>query len=152
MTPLYPHECLVPDQTYLLSLRIKLDHSSDGTLHGQPTTCANATHSDYCPHIRAYFRTKDHHGKDQTLARLYHYNAPNYGEWYTWTTTFTLNEEQLVDTNIFSLVRLYHADPGVDVSMDHFRISLPAESTYPNPNDLCGDLILNGNAEVRKKK
>ncbi len=148
MSPLFVSECLIPDQTYLLSIKIKLDRQ-DGTKNGEPTTCANTTHSDYCPHVRFYSRTAERHSRDSHLSRLYAHNVPNYGEWYTWNTKFTLNEEQLLPDNIYALIRLYHAEPFVDISVDHFRVLLPAEGTYPNPDDLCGELIMNGDAEVR---
>ncbi len=148
-TGLNPASCLVPGQKYLLSIRIKLDRA-DGTLGGEPTTCKKTSNHDYCPHIRAYMRTMDRQSKDSTLARMYNFRAPNYGEWFDWTTTFTLNEDQLDPENIaYSFLRIYHAEPGVDMSLDHFRISLPSKATYSDSLNLCGELILNGDAEVR---
>jgi hypothetical protein len=38
LTPMMPHLCLVPNQKYLLTARIKLD-KADGSEHGLPTTC-----------------------------------------------------------------------------------------------------------------
>ncbi len=149
-TSLFPADCLVPGQRYLISMRIKLDRE-DGALHGEPTTCKNTTgHGEFCPHIRVYFRKKDQTTRDQHVDRFFPWRAPNYGEWYDFNTFLTLTEEQLDPTNIYSLIRVYHADPGVDMTLDHFRISLPSEATYSDPNEVCGELILNGNAEVSR--
>jgi len=38
LTPMMPHRCLVPNQKYLLTARIKLD-KADRSDHGRPTTC-----------------------------------------------------------------------------------------------------------------
>ncbi len=150
MSPLFVHECLEPNRKYLLSIKIKLDVQDNSTMmDGTPTTCA--TTGDYCPHVRFYARSADRHSKDSHIARLYGHQIPNYGEWYTWTTEFTLYDEQLYEDNVYAMIRLYHADPGVDISIDHFRIHVPHELTYPNPDDLCGELILNGDAEVRNR-
>ncbi len=149
-TSLFPADCLVPDQKYLVSMRIKLDRE-DGTLHGQPTTCKNSSgHGDFCPHIYVYIRKKDQSTVNQFVNRMYSWRAPNYGEWYDFTASLKLTEEQLDPTNIFSLIRVYHADPGVDMTLDHFRISLPSEAMYHDPNEFCSELILNGDAEVSK--
>ena len=61
----------------------------------------------------------------------------------------TYNEDDLNPTNPYSLLHIYHAELGVDISLDSFRLSLPSEASFPDQNDLCGELIVNGDAEVR---
>ena len=38
-------------------------------------------------------------------------------------------------------------EQGVDITVDSFDLFLPSETSYPNPNALCHELILNGDAE-----
>ena len=39
-------------------------------------------------------------------------------------------------------------EKGIDITIDSFDLFLPDETSYPDPNDLCYDLILNGDAEA----
>ena len=38
-------------------------------------------------------------------------------------------------------------EKGVDITVDSFDLFLPSESSYPNPNAVCEDLVYNGDAE-----
>jgi len=38
-------------------------------------------------------------------------------------------------------------EPGVHISLDDFSISLPDPSSFLDPDDFCGELLPNGNAE-----
>ena len=148
ITRLRPGLCLTPGQDILFSARIKMD-KADGTDDGLPTTCKNTTDSLNCPHFVSKMMNlngKNHH---DTKARLYNTRAPNYGEWFDWTYTFQWNEDDLNSTNPYSLLHIYHVELGVDITLDSFRISLPSEASFSDPNDLCGELIVNGDAEVR---
>lgn len=37
---------------------------------------------------------------------------------------------------------------GVDITVDSFKLSLPSQSSYPDPNALCNELVHNGDAET----
>ena len=38
-------------------------------------------------------------------------------------------------------------EKGIDITLDSFDLFLPSEASYPDPNALCEELILNGDAE-----
>ena len=45
------------------------------------------------------------------------------------------------------MVSFEKIEEGIDVSLDSFEIFLPSESSYQDPNALCDELIMNGNAQ-----
>ena len=143
-----PGSCLIPGQKYLLSVRIKLDRA-DGTLDGQPTACKNSPDSEFCPRFGTKIRMSDKTHLSRVKARLSNHDSPNYGEWYDWNDVIVFDEDELNPNNPYSVLYIDSVDPGVDISIDTFRISLPTRNSYPDPDDLCGELVINGDAEVR---
>jgi hypothetical protein len=74
--------------------------------------------------------------------------APNYGEWVVLSGEATWDEEELASDSTYFLLYIDEPEPGVDISLDFFSLSLPGAKSYSDPNDLCGELILNGDAEA----
>ncbi len=144
-----PGLCLVPNQEYLLSVRIKLDRA-DGTLDGEPTTCKTSGGDEGCPQFATKIKMLDDRHLNSWKARMNQYDVPNYGEWGDWHDTITFTEDELNPTNPYSVLYIDRVDPGVDISIDSIRISNPTELAYPDPEDVCGELVINGDAEVRK--
>ncbi len=73
--------------------------------------------------------------------------APKYGEYVDLTATVTFTEEELSPDNAFFSFLFHEPEPGVDITLDSFDFFLPSESSYPDPNALCDELVFNGNAE-----
>ena len=73
--------------------------------------------------------------------------APRYGEYVDFTTTVTFTEEELSPNNAYWALLFHEPEPGVDITLDSFDFFLPHASSYPDPDALCEELILNGNAE-----
>ena len=140
-----PALCLVPDQRYLVTARIKL--SKDG-MHGLPTSCKN--HTGYCPRIVYEVGTSDgkNHGRQRmTPSRVPAQAAGDYGEYFYLKGYFAF-ETELMGPDIHYLeMYIDGVEPGVDISLDYFDFRLPSESTFQSPDDLCGDFIRNGDAE-----
>ena len=91
------------------------------------------------------------HQHHREKSRLRSYRSPNYGEWFDWTGTFVWDEDEMSSgNNAWSVLYMYGVEEGVDISVDTFRIDLPSEASYANQNDVCGELVVNGDAEVRK--
>ena len=49
--------------------------------------------------------------------------------------------------NIFSALLLSGPEVGIDIDIDDINISIPPATRNPNPNDVCGNIVLNGDAE-----
>jgi len=145
LTRLMSSSCLIPNQDYLLSARIRID-KADGTSSGSPTPCAiNGT---YCPKLTNrigrlpnvdWYRTK------YTLPWRY---AGNYGQYVDFTGTVQWTADE-VDPNSNAYWTLYieGPEPGAMITLDSFSIALPDPSSYLNPVDVCQELLPNGNAE-----
>jgi len=74
-------------------------------------------------------------------------HGPNYGEWVDWTGVIHFKEEHLWQNSTWTILQIDRPEPGTDITIDNFKIALPKESSYPNPNDVCGELVMNGDAE-----
>jgi len=144
LTRLISASCLIPNQDYLLTARIRLD-KADGTGNGTPTPCAiNGT---YCP------RLTNRIGRLPNLDWYRGYTLPwryagNYGQFVDFSSTFQWNSDEADGlNNTFWTLYIEGPEPGVTVTMDYFSIALPAPSSYLNPVDVCQELLPNGNAE-----
>ena len=82
-----------------------------------------------------------------TKSSLYSSSDQNYGEWFDWTDRITWNADELSPDNVHFVLYIYGVEADVDISLSTFRITLPDVTYYSDPADLCGELILNGNAE-----
>ena len=85
----------------------------------------------------------------RTKSDLEYYDSPNYGEWYDWKGTISWDENELDPNNVYFVFYIDEVDPDVDISIDTFRISLPSKKSFSDPDNLCGELVINGDAEVR---
>lgn len=74
--------------------------------------------------------------------------APNYGEWVVLSGEASWDEEELAVDSTYFLLYIDEPEPGVDISLDFFSLSLPSAESYSDPSDLCGQIIMNGNAEA----
>lgn len=79
---------------------------------------------------------------------LHPFQAPKYGEWGDFSGLITFQEHDLWEnvTEFFFFVE--RPDPSTDITIDDFTIELIPEDSIPDPNDVCGELVMNGNAEV----
>jgi len=139
LTRLAPHDCLLPDTDYLFTTRIKLDAPGK---EGQMTPCSNS--SGFCPRLRSWFGDEDH-----TVQTMSSREAGNYGEWVQFTGVINLVDGELLPENDdWGIFYFRDVEPGTDFTIDYFMISLPTESSYADPDDPCGELVLNGDAEA----
>jgi len=149
-----PSNCLIPDQTYILTARLKLD-KQDGSEKGSPTTCLD----DHYRCVKIYSKTgrlesnvynHRHHITSHKIGEVYNRYAPNYGEYFHIVSTFTLNEDHLNSTNPFHYIQIEGPEEGVDITLDEFRIDLPGASSFPpdTPENVCDDLLYNRDANA----
>ncbi len=123
---------------------MKLD-KADGTMDGTPTPCkANNTH---CPELEYSYHPIGSHTHWSEKGRLHYHAAPNYGEYFYFTSKFKFSEEQLSPNNAFYFMLIHGPQTDEDITVDSFDFFLPSESSYPDPNDVCGELVQNGDAE-----
>jgi len=145
LTRLMSSSCLIPDQDYLLTARIRLD-KADGTGNGTPTPCS--VNNTFCPQLSN--RIGKASGGDWWRGKyglLWKYSG-NFGEFVDFSGTIRWSADE-VDPNSNAYWTLYIEGPraGVMVTLDYFTISLPDPSSYLNPSDVCQELLPNGNAE-----
>lgn len=67
-------------------------------------------------------------------------------EWFTFSTTWTWNENELTDI-VGQVLYLENFKAGQIIHMDEFQFELPSAKSYPPVDDPCNELVVNGNAE-----
>jgi len=129
---------------YLLTARIKIDKPE---MNGKDMPCkfTNNTWND-CPRWARKIMLDV--GSDR-----YSYKSLNqgtigkYGEWFTFATVWRYAVEDLGINVIGNIFALENNQPGTTLSMDEFAFELPSSKSFPNVNETCSELVVNGNAE-----
>lgn len=70
-----------------------------------------------------------------------------YGEWFTISQVWQFSEEHIGDNVIESVWVLENNEAGTTLSMDEFIFELPSSRSFPAVNDVCSELVINGDAE-----
>lgn len=100
-----------------------------------------------CPRLTIRVGRPGAHNKHDTLLHMSNVHGPNYGEWVDWTGVIKFRDEHLWQNSTWTILQIDRPEPGTDITIDNFKIALPRETSYPNPNDVCGELVRNGDAE-----
>jgi hypothetical protein len=145
LTRFISSSCIIPNQDYLLTVSIRLD-KADGTGNGTPTPCS--VDNTYCPQLT------NHIGKASAgdwwrgkYSLPWRYSG-NYGQFVDFSGIIRWTADE-VDPNSIAYWALFIEGPPPDVTMtlDYFTIALPDPTSYLKPNDICQELLPNGNAE-----
>eukprot|EP00591_Stephanopyxis_turris_P012014 CAMPEP_0195517630 /NCGR_PEP_ID=MMETSP0794_2-20130614/11096_1 /TAXON_ID=515487 /ORGANISM="Stephanopyxis turris, Strain CCMP 815" /LENGTH=1723 /DNA_ID=CAMNT_0040646463 /DNA_START=75 /DNA_END=5246 /DNA_ORIENTATION=+ len=135
--------CLIPDVDYLFTAKIKLakgDETGPTTCKQKNTNCLKFF--NYIKHVDDLGRAGDRYQNQNQ------HSAGNYGDWIHFTATFRYTESDLEPQNIvYHMMQIVGPEEGVDIIMGEATLSLPDETSYPEPENVCQNLILNGNAE-----
>ena len=144
LTRLISSSCVIPNQDYLFTARIRLD-KADGSGYGNLTTCS--INNTFCPRLVNRF------GKASVGDWApWKYNLPwryagNYGQFVDFSGTIRWSADEVDPNNIsYWTLHVEGPEPGVTVTLDYFTISLPDPSSYLDPMDICKELLPNGNA------
>jgi hypothetical protein len=146
LTTILQSSCIIPNQDYLLSARLKIDMIQGSNLTS-PVLCAiNGT---YCPRIRTrigWLPTGESSSSLYTMPSKY---AGKYGQFVDYTATIKWTPSQVNLTSIrYWFLYLDQLEPGIILTVLDFSVSLPQPSSYLNPDDVCSELLPNGNAET----
>merc|ERR1711862_285095 len=63
------------------------------------------------------------------------------------TSTLKFSAAELAPSNAYYSLYISGPETDVDITIDSFELFLPGQSSYPNSDALCEELVLNGNAE-----
>lgn len=73
--------------------------------------------------------------------------ASNYGEWSHFFGTIRFTSDELNSSNEVLSLYIEDVEIGVDITLDFIQISLPPVEA-PSVEELCTELVLNGDAEL----
>ncbi len=123
--------------------RMKID-KGDGTMDGTPTPCsANNTN---CPQLEFIYRHISSYERWSEKGKVHYHAAKPYGEYFYFTSNFQFSETELDPDNGYFNMLIHGPQTGDEITIDSFDFFLPSESSYPDPNDVCGELVQNGDA------
>ncbi len=140
----YLRECILPDVDYFFSAKIRLSAGPEAT-PGQVSACS--TSGVDCPMLRLSHMTGEDQVKWRTLAETKSYNYTD-DEWISIKAGLRFNEMQLNSSDIFTFLVISGPEAGIDIHLDDVAISLPPQGAYPDPNNVCANLVQNGDASV----
>jgi len=128
-------ECILPDTAYFFNAKIRLSGST-------PSLCETA--GTDCPILKFGHMDSTNQVKWRELLVLKPGTAVTGGEWFEFKGVFNMHAYQLESSDVWSLLTIAGPEPGVDIAVDDISISLPSAGGYPDPNNVCGNLIVNG--------
>lgn len=136
-------DCFMPDQVYLLKARYRLFHEDgDGKLsncHANGTDCLN---------LNMHTMASDESLKWRTLYETPAVSKSTDGQWNDFVTPFELTEEELSSENFYQMLYFSGPEEGIGIDIDDVQLTLPWADHYPNPDDVCSNLLVNSGADV----
>jgi len=139
-------ECLLTDQDYLFSARIRIDPGAEYP-SGEDSLCQRTGAS--CPRLQFSHMDAKNAVRWRELATTDNTGITD-GEWFVVHKAFQINSRYLPVTpqDVYNLFTVNGAEPGIDISIDTISIHLPpAPQAYPDPASVCSNLVVNGDAE-----
>jgi hypothetical protein len=141
--PITLKECLLSETAYFFTAKIRIspgqDYDGDSNCHSSQVNCPKLqfSHMDSLGTVR----WKELISTDGAVSIVD-------GEWFTLHQSITIDDLMSPHpSDVFSLFSINGVEPGVDISIDDISISLPPVEAYPDPDNVCSELIVNGNAE-----
>lgn len=105
---------------------------------------SNPSRYDECPRLQ---RQIMHSSSDTAYDDRYIQKGSGiakYGEWFWFSTIFQWNANDLTDV-IGQTFRLRNFPVGATVHLDEFIFELPSSKSYANPDNVCTEIVVNGN-------
>jgi len=136
--------CLQPDVDYLFTIKARLDPAN-----GVPSKCFST--GEKCLLFKTHSLNDNNDLNWKTLYAVPSAIGASDNEWFTVGTTIKFTQDDI--DNMSAYANFYVAGPegGVDISIANIALGLPNEKYFPDPtdvNNICQDLILNGDAEI----
>jgi hypothetical protein len=134
--------CLVADQTYLLTARILL--TDNGRVDS--TECARS--GENCMSIYQARLSETAIGRTTLIWKEEKSFGSMLGEETTISVEFNFTTKQLHESDVYEVLQLRGPGPEVDMELLEFTLRTPPKEAFPNPENVCGDLVPgNGDAE-----
>ena len=100
-----------------------------------------------CPELKFSYMSNTDNIRWRTLASFAGSSFTD-GAWTNVKTSFRFSEDHISSDNIFTLITINGPEPGIDVSLDDVKIHLAPANVFPDPTNICGNLIMNGDASL----
>jgi len=133
-------ECIIPNIDYFFQAKIRLSASN-----GVSSSLCSGT-GENCPTIEFGYLDSSDNLKYRPLAGFHGVDFLD-NEWHDVKASFRFEASYVTPANVFTAILINGPEAGIDISIDDIHIQLPPDESYPDPNDVCGDLIRNGDAE-----
>lgn len=136
-------KCLTPEAPYLFSTKIKVS--------GPYTSgCSYLGYNNgNCPVLMLVYRELD--TGSQKLRRLGRFEGKYLPDdtWGIFQLQIIFTAEEVGPSSNNQMMALYMEGPeaSLDIALDDFLLELPPPGTYPNPVQVCAELLPNGDAE-----
>jgi hypothetical protein len=140
----YLRECILPDTEYFFNAKIRLTPGPEAAT-GAVSDCSSSKLN--CPQLRMSHMNEIDRVRWRTLAETKNLDFTD-GAWVSVKASFRLTSDQLASTDVFTFLIVNGPEAGIDISIDDVTIGLPPAGAYPDPSNVCGELVTNGDASV----
>lgn len=152
---------LIPNATYLVTIRLMME-PEDPALIGTPTPCERMCTAENCPVSYITDESGRHAHCPRLIRKVMHSNPERdsyaeywmrpgsigkFGEWFSWSTVWTFSDTDISDTVIGNTFHLERFPQNTKLHMYDFIFELPSEKSFANPNDVCREIVVHGDAE-----
>jgi len=136
-------ECLLLDQDYFFSARVRISPKlqyAPSQCHSQGTSCPKLqfSHMDSKNTVRwRELVSTDNTGIEDNL-------------WFEIHQPFKIESSYVPadSSDVYSLFSINGVEAGIDIYVDDISITLPPSQAFPDPENVCDNLVINGNAEL----
>ena len=140
----YVRHCINANQTLLLTARVLLTQAGKV----DKTDCARGLGEDKCMSIYEGRMNSRGIGRTSAIWKEKRSFQSMLGEEQTIAIEFNFTDSELDEDNIFEILQLRGPSAGVDMELLDFTLRYPPSEALPNPDNVCGDLVQNGDAEL----
>ena len=137
-------ECVLADTDYFFSAKVKIEPGPE--FAGSQSTCH--TSQTGCPKLRFSHMQDTDYVRWTDLISTDGVVPIQDGQWFEMKGVVSLTADWIAASDVFSLFTINEVEPGIDISVDDVKLTLPPQSAFPDPADVCGDLIRNGGADA----
>jgi len=138
-------QCFQAGKTYLLTAKVLL--TEGGKVY--QSDCAQGKDDTKCMSIYQLRMSERGIGRTTSIWKEKKSFGSMIGETTIIAIDFNFTSQQITESNIYEIIQLRGPGPGVDMELLEFTLRAPPKEAFPEPEDLCKDLVpTNGNAEL----
>mmetsp|Transcript_52985 Transcript_52985/g.78551 ORF Transcript_52985/g.78551 Transcript_52985/m.78551 type:complete len:1770 (-) Transcript_52985:364-5673(-) len=135
-------DCLIENEFVFISTRVRIQPTNSSA----PSFCSEYGYN--CPLVTFTWLNSQDIYLGKVIAFVDPLDLPEDGEWFNLIGEVKLEDYHLAESNVHAQFNVEGVEAGVEIHMSNFKLMFPPVDLYPNPDNVCSELIMNGNADM----